>query len=76
MSMRSNETTARDAGPALEDFAAELARAAYAVALRHGVGHKWLDLQLELWRVLKETVKTWEPESLQLPNARFPCDWA
>jgi hypothetical protein len=46
----------------LEAFAAELTAAAYPVALRHGMGDKWLDLQLELWRVLTETVKKWARE--------------
>jgi hypothetical protein len=41
----------------LENFAAELTSAAFAVALRHGVEDKWLDLELELWQALKETVK-------------------
>ncbi len=47
---------------AIEVLAAELTAAAYPVALRHGVGDKWLDLELELWRVLTETVKKWERE--------------
>jgi hypothetical protein len=42
---------------ALEAFAAELTAAAYCVALRHGAGDKWLDLELDLWRVLTETVR-------------------
>ncbi len=46
-----------DANCALEVFAAELTAAVYAVALRHGLGHQWLELELELWRVLIETVK-------------------
>ena len=46
----------------LEVFAAELTAAAYPVALRHGIGDKWLDLELGLWRVLTETVKKWEQE--------------
>ena len=41
----------------LEAFAAELTAAAYCVALRHGAGAKWLDLELDLWRVLTGTVK-------------------
>ena len=41
----------------LEVFAAELTAAAYCVALRHGAGDKWLDLELDLWRVLTETVR-------------------
>ena len=45
---------------ASEALAAELTAAAYPVALRHGVGGKWLDLELDLWRVLAETVQRWE----------------
>ena len=41
----------------LEVFAAEFTAAAYCVALRHGAGDKWLDLELDLWRVLTETVR-------------------
>jgi len=44
---------------ALETFAAELTVAAYSVALRHGAGDKWLDLELDLWLALTETVKKW-----------------
>jgi hypothetical protein len=46
----------------VENLAAEAASAAYAVVLRHRVEDKWLDLQLELWEALKETVKKWELE--------------
>jgi hypothetical protein len=49
-----------DANHRSEVLAAELTAVAYPVALRHGVGDKWLDLELELWRVLTETVKKWE----------------
>jgi|GEM_PF-3757988 len=43
--------------PLLDNFAAEVADAAYKVALRHGVGDKWLDLQLDLWGALTEAIK-------------------
>jgi hypothetical protein len=45
---------------ALEAFAAELTAAVYPVALRHaGRRDKWLDLELDIWRALSETVKKW-----------------
>jgi hypothetical protein len=47
-----------------ENIAAELASAAYAVALRHRVQDKWLDLQLELWAALKETVEKLRDEGV------------
>ena len=43
-------------------FAAELTLVAYRVALRHGPGSTWVDLELDLWRALTETVTKWERE--------------
>jgi hypothetical protein len=51
----------------LDNFAAELTSAAYRVALRHGTGGTWVDLELDLWRALADTVKTW---SRELPRCR------
>jgi hypothetical protein len=51
----------------LETFAAELTLAASRVALRTGTQGTWLDLELDLWRALADTVKTWEGE---LPRCR------
>jgi hypothetical protein len=42
------------------NFTAKLTDAAYSVALRHGVSGSWIDLQLDLWRVLTETVERGE----------------
>jgi hypothetical protein len=42
----------------LENFAAELALTAYRVALRTRAKGTWLDLELELWTALADTVKT------------------
>ena len=41
----------------LASFTAKLTDAAYAVALRHGIRGSWIDLQLDLWRVLTEAVE-------------------
>jgi hypothetical protein len=41
----------------LENCGAELTEAAYLVMLRHGEVDSWLDLKLELWKTLTETVK-------------------
>ena len=60
----------------LENFAAELTRAAYAVALRHGVEDNWLDVDLELWAALKETVKKSGQEPPHSSDGPFICDWA
>jgi hypothetical protein len=57
--MNDHRTVVADRHHASESLAAELTVAAYAVAVRHGMGRKWLDLELDLWRVLTETVKKW-----------------
>jgi hypothetical protein len=43
--------------PQLENIAAELTGAIYPLVLRHGLRVSWLDLELDLWRALAETVK-------------------
>jgi len=57
----------------LESFAAELTEAAYLVALRHGVGGSWVDLELDLWQVLGDSVQKWGRE---LPASRQPREIA
>jgi hypothetical protein len=46
----------------LESFAAELAVAAYRVALQTRARGTWLDLELDLWRALADKVNTWRRE--------------
>ena len=46
--------------PGLDDFVADLTEAAYPIALRHKGGERWLDLELDLWRAMAQTVKKWE----------------
>ena len=43
----------------IETLAAELTLAAYRVALRTRTKGTWLDLELDLWRALADTAKTW-----------------
>jgi hypothetical protein len=57
--MSTYDATGRIANATLEDLAAELTAAAYGVALRHGVGSPWLDLELELWRALSDVTCKW-----------------
>jgi hypothetical protein len=48
-------------GPrSLDQIAAELTEAAYAVALHHVKKGSWVDLELGIWRVLAAKLKTWE----------------
>jgi hypothetical protein len=60
----------------LENFAAELTRAAYGVALRHGTAGTWVDLELDLWKALTDTVKKWGRGSPPPSEVAFACDWA
>ena len=39
-----------------DDVVAELAAAAYRVALRHGTQGAFIDLELDLWRALRATL--------------------
>ena len=65
--MNANEATVGRWNQLLETMAAELTEAAYPVALRHGAGEKWLELELDLWRALADTIKKWLPESPGAP---------
>jgi hypothetical protein len=53
--------------PSLDDLIAELTAAAYPIALRHQASNEWLDLELELWWALAQTVKNWDQ------RAALPC---
>ena len=57
--MNGDFETPVDRDALLESFAAELTLAAYRVALRTRMQGTWLDLELDLWRALADTVKTW-----------------
>jgi hypothetical protein len=54
--MNGDVRTAVNPNALLETCAAELALAAYRVALRTRAQGNWLDLELELWRVLTDTL--------------------
>jgi len=41
----------------LENIAANLADAAYRVALQHGVGERWLELEVDLWGAMTEAIE-------------------
>jgi hypothetical protein len=61
---------------ALDNFAAELTRVAYYVALRHGTAGTWIDLQLDLWQTLGDAIQQWEREPPPDCEVAFACDWA
>lgn len=61
----------------VQAFAADLASAAYAVALRHGPAASWVDLELDLWRALIQAVRKWdgEPCRCRIPDQpAYLCD--
>jgi len=57
--MNDNERAARERDRALERLAADVTDTAYAIALRHGAGGSWIDLELGLWKALARTVREW-----------------
>jgi hypothetical protein len=61
--MKTDDQTSRSLHTTAEDFVAELTAAAYAVALRHGAGNPWLDLELELWHALTDSASKWNREA-------------
>ena len=44
-------------GSFVESLATDLTEIAYQVALRHGLGNQWLELQLDLWEALTEAIE-------------------
>jgi hypothetical protein len=60
--MSDNHAAACNRDTLLENFAAELTRAVYSRALRHGISGSWIQVELDLWRALAETVKKWARE--------------
>ena len=67
--MNEDVKTPVDRDALLESLAAELALAAYRVALGAGTQGTWLDLELDLWKALAETVRTWDEEIAPVPLA-------
>jgi hypothetical protein len=57
--MNDNVRAARERDRTLERLTADLTDAAYTVALRHGAGGSWIDLELGLWKALAGTVQEW-----------------
>ena len=56
----------------LEKVAADLTDVAYRVALRHGVGEKWLELQLDLWSALNQAMRKVRGLDLEIQLSNAP----
>ncbi len=54
----------------IETVAAILTEAAYPVALRHATVDSWVDLELELWKVLTETLQRMGTDCFELPQRK------
>ena len=61
--MNDNARATADRDALLDAFVAELTRAAYHAAFRYGAAGTWLDLELDLWRALADTVNQWARKS-------------
>jgi hypothetical protein len=61
--MNLNYLIAPERDARLENLVAKLTDAAYPVALRHGVRGSWVDLELDLWKALGETLHQWKRQS-------------
>lgn len=46
----------------LDNFAAQLTRAAYSHVLQQGMRGPWLEVELRLWKAVWETVRIWVSE--------------
>jgi hypothetical protein len=67
--MNGDSRTPVDRDILLETLAAELTLAAYRVALRTRTQGTWLDLELDLWRALADTARTWGAGIASAPMA-------
>jgi hypothetical protein len=68
--MNDHEKTALEWDQALERLAADATDTAYAIALRHGAGGSWVDLQLGLWEALAGTVREWGRRPIGVKSGR------
>jgi hypothetical protein len=55
----------------LENYAGELTAIAYGVALQHGLGASWLDVELDLWAALTQVVKQLDSSSVLSPGRKM-----
>ena len=53
-----------------ETVAARLTEAVYPVALRYATVDSWVDLELEIWKVLTETLQRMGTDCFELPQRK------
>ena len=71
-----NTRTEHERDLALEDFAAALTEAVYPVVLRQQPKCSWLDLELNLWQVLGQTIQAMTDASPLLKLMPHPAEVA
>lgn len=60
--MRDHQGVTFDRNMWFDHLAANLTRGAYAHLLQHEMKGSWLELELRLWRLVRETVRHWARE--------------
>ena len=58
--MDDNDQVHHDRERQIDSLTAELASAAYSVALRHEQPKAWLELELDLWNAVRAATHKWE----------------
>jgi hypothetical protein len=69
LSFTGKDWAASDRDDLSESLTAQLTLAAYAVVLRSGRPASWLDLELDLWKALSETVGSCEQIRAASPHS-------
>jgi len=69
--MNGNDRNGTNRERFVDALAAELTEAAYVVALRHEKPESWIDLELDLWKALGETVQKWVPQGVGQREAAY-----
>ena len=67
--MNGNDRNSKERERLADSLAAELAEAAYVVALRHEKPDSWIDLELDLWHAMGEAVRRWLPRDVDRRDA-------
>jgi hypothetical protein len=73
--MNHDRLTAPGRNTRLENFAAELTSAVYALMLRRGLKGSWVWVELSLWKALTETVEKWARERPPVTSSGESVAW-
>jgi hypothetical protein len=73
--MTIESSSSHDSASALTSFAADLTDAAYSVMLQHRIRGSWIDLQLDVWRVLAMSIARTQGLSSRFISAAEFLEW-